>query len=220
MTIPEDSWTGCELPRGCYGLLFVVSCSDNLTAKRMKNPKTSNCLNWSTMGQLCQENIIIILLSLSLAINCVRGSSDPIFAYGNATPFPDAIKCYTCEDKSNNQECNRKAYDFFCAEGTKYCYTRHHLNHETGESFKVTKKCAIKDICSPHVVGCTMTGVENTKVCISCCEGSLCNIDVPVNESTAIFTMITPYNSGMRYTGNLYLILLPLLLIAYVFRIL
>ncbi|PIK62225.1 putative ly6/PLAUR domain-containing protein 6 [Apostichopus japonicus] len=61
-----------------------------------------------------------------------------IYNYGLsiATPFPDAIKCYTCEEKTNNEECNKKAYDAFCPEGTKYCYTRHHMNHTSEEATK------------------------------------------------------------------------------------
>ncbi|XP_071811560.1 ly6/PLAUR domain-containing protein 6-like [Apostichopus japonicus] len=178
----------------------------------------------SVMVELVQRSLIFTIFLLHLAMVTVRGSLDPppIFAYGDATPFPDAIKCYTCEEKTNNEECNKKAYDAFCPEGTKYCYTRHHMNHTSEESYQVTKKCAINDICSPRAVGCSVRielGI-NHKVCTSCCEGTLCNLGVPTNLSTAIFTTITPYNHAAAQSGNNYLILLVLLSVAYVFRIL
>ena len=37
--------------------------------------------------------------------------------YHTGTPFPSALKCFTCTDKYNNADCNAKAYDAFCPEG-------------------------------------------------------------------------------------------------------
>lgn len=208
--------TGCD----CYVLMSATA--KQTTMKLHQQRVDSGLLGWSVMGELVQRSLVFTLFLLHLVLLTVCGSEDPppIFAYGDATPFPDAIKCYTCEDRSTNEECNKKAFDAFCPEGTKYCYTSHHMNHTSGESYQVTKKCAINDVCSPHIVGCLPSHKLDHKICISCCEGSLCNRGVPTNESTAVFTTVTPYNRAAMQVGNKYLLLLVLLTVAYVFRIL
>ncbi|XP_072028711.1 ly6/PLAUR domain-containing protein 6-like [Amphiura filiformis] len=146
---------------------------------------------------LSQWLTLVVVLCTSYLADCVPAEAPIIFSYDNSTPFPNALKCFTCVDKNNNTHCNAKAYDAFCPEGTKYCHTSHYLNHTNGKSLVVNKKCAAKEECTPRTVGCKMQS-PGVKRCVSCCEGSQCNFLVPTNESTAIFSTITPYNSGTR----------------------
>ncbi|XP_071494721.1 ly6/PLAUR domain-containing protein 6B-like [Diadema antillarum] len=140
-------------------------------------------------------SLVVFCLSI-VGMYCLPSEPMLIFSYDDTTPFPDAIKCFTCSNKKNNQECNRRAYDAFCPQGTKYCFTAHHLNHVSGESVLVQKLCATNGECTPDAVGCFDTYQSEVKRCVSCCEGSRCNVEVPTNSSTAVFTTITPYSGG------------------------
>ncbi|XP_030846702.1 ly6/PLAUR domain-containing protein 6-like [Strongylocentrotus purpuratus] len=148
-------------------------------------------------GHIHWLSLVIFFLGI-ISLHGLPTDPPLIFSYDDTTPFPDAIKCFTCDSRKTNQECNDKAYDGFCPQGTKYCYTEHHLNSLSGDSVLVHKLCATNGECTPNSVGCSDFTPQqfDTKKCISCCEGSKCNEAVPTNSSTAIFTTITPYSHG------------------------
>ncbi|XP_033640057.1 ly6/PLAUR domain-containing protein 6-like [Asterias rubens] len=123
-----------------------------------------------------------------------------IFSYDDSTPFPNAIKCFTCTDKKSNRECNERAYDAFCPKGTKYCYSSHYLNQKSGESILVNKKCALQEECTVNAVGCKDTSTKHVQRCVSCCEGTQCNFWSPHNSTTAVFSTVTPLNSAPQHT--------------------
>lgn len=107
----------------------------------------------------------------------------------------------------------------------RYCYTSHTMD-SYGESTSVTKRCATLQDClsagcayindSGHQVGVTSqvkTALKGwhsyrqhqlksdfcaPQVCSSCCEGNICNILVPKNESSAVFSSTSPLASAGR----------------------
>ncbi|XP_078572486.1 ly6/PLAUR domain-containing protein 6-like isoform X1 [Branchiostoma floridae x Branchiostoma japonicum] len=135
----------------------------------------------------------------------------------SSTPFPGSMKCWTCEEASDNYNCNRWAPDVYCPQGTKYCHTLHRMNGEGG-SVMVRKKCAAMEDCTPNTVGCSIN-TDGSMVCIACCEGNICNPEVPTNHTTAIFATITPYDVGSSSHFNPSVqVLLVTLLAAVLFR--
>eukprot|EP00058_Branchiostoma_floridae_P000518 XP_002586006.1 hypothetical protein BRAFLDRAFT_132644 [Branchiostoma floridae] len=100
---------------------------------------------------------------------------------------------------------------------TKYCHTLHRMNGEGG-SVMVRKKCAAVEDCTPNTVGCSIN-TDGSMVCIACCEGNICNPEVPTNHTTAIFATITPYDVGSSSHFNPSVqVLLVTLLAAVLFR--
>ncbi|XP_061083073.1 ly6/PLAUR domain-containing protein 6B-like [Conger conger] len=104
----------------------------------------------------------------------------------DVTPFPKSFKCFTCERASDNYNCNRWAEDKWCPQNTKFCITVHRFSSH-GKSRSVTKRCAVRDDCL--AVGCHHNGDTSHTECTSCCEGMVCNVEVPTNHSNAVFTM-------------------------------
>uniref|UniRef100_A0AAQ6II33 LY6/PLAUR domain containing 6 n=1 Tax=Anabas testudineus TaxID=64144 RepID=A0AAQ6II33_ANATE len=119
---------------------------------------------------------------------------DIILLHPSTTPHPGAFKCFTCEDAADNYECNRWAPDVYCPRGTRYCYTRHMMDNQ-GDSVSVTKRCVSME----H---CLLTGCDDLhlirQVCSSCCEGNICNVMVPRNESSAVFSSTSPLISSSK----------------------
>ncbi|XP_059417857.1 ly6/PLAUR domain-containing protein 6B-like isoform X1 [Carassius carassius] len=106
-----------------------------------------------------------------------------VFMSCTATPYPKSFKCFTCEQASDNYRCNRWAEDVWCPQNTQYCMTIHHFNHH-GKTTFVTKRCAVHEEC--QLAGCKHH--KNTHhECISCCEGMVCNVELPTNHSNAVF---------------------------------
>uniref|UniRef100_M3XHD6 LY6/PLAUR domain containing 6B n=1 Tax=Latimeria chalumnae TaxID=7897 RepID=M3XHD6_LATCH len=106
-----------------------------------------------------------------------------------ATPFLYSFKCFTCDSAPDNYNCNRWAEDKWCPQDTDYCLTIHHFTSH-GKSKSVTKRCAKKEEC--HFVGCHHhhhRDFGHTE-CTSCCEGMICNVDVPTNHTNAVFAVI------------------------------
>ncbi|NXP20105.1 LPD6B protein, partial [Scytalopus superciliaris] len=110
----------------------------------------------------------------------VRPPPDP-------TPFPESFKCFTCENAEDNYSCNRWAEDRWCPQSTRYCLTVH-LFTARGESTSVTKRCATGEEC--HLVGCHRHGESGHTECVSCCEGMICNVDIPTNATNAVFAVL------------------------------
>ncbi|CAM9543231.1 unnamed protein product [Lampetra fluviatilis] len=114
---------------------------------------------------------------------------DVVKLYPSTTPHPGGFKCFTCENARDNFECNRWAPDTYCPKESEYCHTRHVMATDGRESVLVSKRCSQLRDCMP--VGCQR--ISNGRIeCISCCEGSICNLPVPYNDSQAIFVTISP----------------------------
>ncbi|XP_061092240.1 ly6/PLAUR domain-containing protein 6B-like isoform X1 [Conger conger] len=112
----------------------------------------------------------------------------------DVTPFPKSFKCYTCEHAVDNYSCNRWAEDKWCPENTQFCMTVHHFTGH-GKTKSVTKRCVSRADC--YSVGCQHHRDAEHMECISCCEGMACNVEVPTNHSTAVFSMRhTPNDSA------------------------
>ncbi|XP_028998450.1 ly6/PLAUR domain-containing protein 6 [Betta splendens] len=118
---------------------------------------------------------------------------DIVQLHPSTTPHPGAFKCFTCQDAADNYECNRWAPDVYCPQGTRYCYTRHMMD-DHGDSVSVTKHCASVDGCL--FTGCVDAAYDGYQVCSSCCEGNICNVLVPRNESSAVFSSTSPLLSS------------------------
>ncbi|XP_036401654.1 ly6/PLAUR domain-containing protein 6-like [Megalops cyprinoides] len=126
-------------------------------------------------------------------------AKDIIYLHPSTTPYPGGFKCFTCENATDNYECNRWAPDVYCPRETRYCYTSHKMGLQ-GDSVSVTKRCvALQDCLS---TGCTEVDHEGYKVCTSCCEGNICNIPLPRNETDAIFATTSPINSATWVTQS------------------
>ncbi|XP_026158024.1 ly6/PLAUR domain-containing protein 6 isoform X4 [Mastacembelus armatus] len=114
-------------------------------------------------------------------------------ASSTATPHPGAFKCFTCQNAADNYECNRWAPDVYCPKDTRYCYTLHMMD-DHGDSVSVTKRCATLEDCL--FTGCAHVTDHGSQVCSSCCEGNICNMLVPRNESSAVFSSTSPLVSS------------------------
>ncbi|RXN29092.1 kinesin heavy chain-like protein [Labeo rohita] len=113
----------------------------------------------------------------------------------SSTPYPGGFKCFTCEDAPDNYECNRWAPDLYCPRESRYCYTHHKMSWD-GNTVSVTKRCVAMEDCL--ATGCSDMDHEGNKVCISCCEGNICNMPLPRNETDAIFATTSPINESVR----------------------
>uniref|UniRef100_A0A8C0TIF5 LY6/PLAUR domain containing 6 n=1 Tax=Canis lupus familiaris TaxID=9615 RepID=A0A8C0TIF5_CANLF len=120
----------------------------------------------------------------------------PDSARSPATPYPGGFKCFTCEKAADNYECNRWAPDIYCPRETRYCYTQHTME-VTGNSISVTKRCVPLEECLS--TGCRDSEHEGHKVCTSCCEGNICNLPLPRNETDATFATTSPINQTNRH---------------------
>lgn len=103
------------------------------------------------------------------------------------TPFPNSFKCFTCENSGDNYNCNRWAEDKWCPQNTQYCLTVHHFTSH-GRSTSITKKCASRSEC--HFVGCHRSHDSEYTECRSCCEGMICNVELPTNHTNAVFAVV------------------------------
>uniref|UniRef100_UPI0037E88C24 ly6/PLAUR domain-containing protein 6 n=1 Tax=Semicossyphus pulcher TaxID=241346 RepID=UPI0037E88C24 len=120
---------------------------------------------------------------------------DIILLHPSTTPHPGGFKCFTCEDAADNYECNRWAPDVYCPRDARYCYTLHMMD-KSGESVSVTKRCVTFKDCL--FTGCAGVTDNGDQVCSSCCEGNICNVLVPRNESGAVFFSTSKLFSSSR----------------------
>ncbi|KAJ8415030.1 hypothetical protein AAFF_G00007280 [Aldrovandia affinis] len=139
-----------------------------------------------------------VLQVLLLVTTCEGEDANDIDFYNvmpplDATPFPKSFKCFTCERASDNYNCNRWAEDKWCPQSTKFCMTVHHFTSH-GRSRSVTKRCAAREDC--HVVGCRHHRDTGHTECVSCCEGMVCNVEVPTNHSNAVFAMAQAHSAS------------------------
>ncbi|XP_076118783.1 ly6/PLAUR domain-containing protein 6B [Alosa pseudoharengus] len=130
--------------------------------------------------------LISILQLLTALVSCDHINFYNVRPPVDATPFPKSFKCFTCEQASDNYNCNRWAEDKWCPQNTQYCMTVHHFSHH-GKTKFVTKRCAAREEC--HMSGCRHHRDTGHTECISCCEGMVCNVEVPTNRTNAVFAM-------------------------------
>uniref|UniRef100_A0A8B9ZUT9 Ly6/PLAUR domain-containing protein 6B n=1 Tax=Anas zonorhyncha TaxID=75864 RepID=A0A8B9ZUT9_9AVES len=85
---------------------------------------------------------------------------------------------------------------------TQYCLTVH-LFTDHGKSTSVTKKCATGEEC--HFVGCHHHRESGHTECVSCCEGMICNVEIPTNHTNAVFAVLHARRTsdGSRWTVNI-----------------
>ncbi|XP_026529280.1 ly6/PLAUR domain-containing protein 6B [Notechis scutatus] len=123
------------------------------------------------------------------------------------TPFPSSFKCFTCDNVIDNFNCNRWAEDKWCPRNTQYCLTIHHFTSH-GRSLSVTKQCATREEC--HFVGCHHHRETSHTECVSCCEGMICNVDVPTNHTNAVFVVLhaRKTSGGSRQTISISLLVI------------
>ncbi|XP_004703888.1 ly6/PLAUR domain-containing protein 6B isoform X1 [Echinops telfairi] len=121
------------------------------------------------------------------------------------TPFPNSFKCFTCENAGDNYSCNRWAEDKWCPQNTQYCLTVHHFTRQ-GRSTAITKKCASQSEC--HFVGCHHSLDSDHTECRSCCEGMICNVDLPTNHTNAVFAVMHAQRTS---DGSMHVLHLPVL---------
>ncbi|XP_052003975.1 ly6/PLAUR domain-containing protein 6-like [Xyrauchen texanus] len=129
---------------------------------------------------------------------------DIILLHPSTTQYPGGFKCFTCEDATDNYECNRWAPDLYCPKESRYCYTHHKMSWN-GTTVTVKKHCVALEDCLS--TGCTEIDHEGNKVCTACCEGNICNMPLPRNETDAIFATTSPINESIRLAQSHMLLL-------------
>ncbi|CAJ0930043.1 unnamed protein product [Ranitomeya imitator] len=82
---------------------------------------------------------------------------------------------------------------------TRYCYSQH-LMDPLGESLSVTKSCASLGKCLN--TGCRESDLQGHRVCSSCCEGNICNMAVPRNDTDAVFATTSPLSHSQRHSAH------------------
>ncbi|KAM9820710.1 ly6/PLAUR domain-containing protein 6-like [Neosynchiropus ocellatus] len=132
---------------------------------------------------------ILLLSHVKTALSRDFTANDIIRLHPSTTPFPGGFKCFTCLEAADNYECNRWAPDVYCPRDTRYCYTQHMMD-DRGGSVSVTKRCSTREDCL--LTGCAYVPDSGYKMCSSCCEGNICNMLVPRNESSAVFSSASP----------------------------
>ncbi|XP_046697083.1 ly6/PLAUR domain-containing protein 6 isoform X1 [Silurus meridionalis] len=140
---------------------------------------------------------------------------DIVFLHPSTTPYPGGFKCFTCQEASDNYECNRWAPDVYCSQETKYCSTLHKLDFG-GNTVSVTKRCVALEDCL--ATGCTDSDHERIRMCVSCCEGNICNMALPRNETDAVFATTSPLNACDRVAAPARPLLLSFLLLLFLSR--
>ncbi|XDB47809.1 hypothetical protein AB1E18_001399 [Capra hircus] len=85
---------------------------------------------------------------------------------------------------------------------TQYCLTVHHFTSH-GRSISITKKCASRSEC--HFVGCHHSQDSEHTECRSCCEGMICNVELPTNHTNAVFAVMHAQRTSGSGVPVLYL---------------
>ncbi|GAB5575648.1 ly6/PLAUR domain-containing protein 6B [Prionailurus iriomotensis] len=85
---------------------------------------------------------------------------------------------------------------------TQYCLTVHHFTSH-GRSTSITKKCASRSEC--HFVGCHHSRDSEHTECRSCCEGMICNVELPTNHTNAVFAVMHAQRTSGSSAPTLYL---------------
>jgi len=107
-----------------------------------------------------------------------------------------ALTCWTCPNKTDNEACNTWAPDVHCPTNHTVCQTLHRVDTQR-RSILVHKSCAKVDECTQDHVGCVHTD-SGVMECMSCCTDSYCNEAVPSNHSSAIMLSATVFSHAHR----------------------
>ncbi|XP_028292494.1 ly6/PLAUR domain-containing protein 6-like [Gouania willdenowi] len=162
---------------------------------------------WPVVAYLLLHTIFLHI------IQCVQAKDfseqDIVHLHPSTTPFPGGFKCFTCEDAPDNFECNRWAPDVYCFREARYCFTRHMMS-SGGDSVSVTKRCVAVDDC--RSTGCVQMDHQGLMVCTSCCEGNICNLSLPWNQTGAVLLTRSSRGGGggggaLRHTHTFSLII-------------
>uniref|UniRef100_A0A673X3L2 LY6/PLAUR domain containing 6B n=1 Tax=Salmo trutta TaxID=8032 RepID=A0A673X3L2_SALTR len=166
-------------------------CQKRLKTER--NTLTEDCIRISqvTARGTVKMSFTTAVHLLALVAICDQVKSHRINFYNvkppvEATPFPKSFKCFTCERAADNYTCNRWAEDKWCPPNSQFCMTVHHFTSH-GKTKFVSKKCAAREEC--HTSGCRHHRDTGHTECVSCCEGMICNVEVPTNHTNAVFSM-------------------------------
>ncbi|XP_072882275.1 ly6/PLAUR domain-containing protein 6B [Hemitrygon akajei] len=146
--------------------------------------------------------VAVLFLPLALLIDgafCRNVNFHNVRPPMSPTPFPNSFKCFTCNNALDNYECNRWAEDKWCPHYTAYCLTVHRFTSH-GRSESVSKRCVSKEEC--HSVGCHHFRKFGYTECISCCEGMICNIEVPTNHTNAVFMVERMHGSPLSCSSG------------------
>ncbi|XP_019958901.1 ly6/PLAUR domain-containing protein 6-like [Paralichthys olivaceus] len=142
---------------------------------------------------------VLLVINIAVWLKTVQSRDftlkDIILLHPSTTPHPGGFKCFTCRDAADNYKCNRWAPDVYCPKETRFCSTLHMMDYN-GDSVSVTKRCATLEDCL--YPGCTDVIENGYQVCSSCCEGNICNMLVPRNESSAVFSSTSLVSSSRR----------------------
>uniref|UniRef100_A0A672YBK7 LY6/PLAUR domain containing 6 n=1 Tax=Sphaeramia orbicularis TaxID=375764 RepID=A0A672YBK7_9TELE len=142
---------------------------------------------------------VLLMTTIADWLKCIQSRDftlkDIVRLHPSTTPHPGGFKCFTCQNAADNYDCNRWAPDEFCPKGTRYCSTLHMMD-DHGQSVSVTKRCATLQDCL--FTGCAQVTDSGYQMCSSCCEGNICNLLVPRNESSAVFSSTSPLVSSSR----------------------
>ncbi|CAL8320681.1 unnamed protein product [Merluccius merluccius] len=132
-------------------------------------------------------HILALVVICSAVVKSNRVNSYNIKPPVQATPFPKSFKCFTCERARDNHNCNIWAEDKWCPENTQFCMSIHHFHSHHGKTKFVTKRCAVQEEC--RLSGCRHHKETGHTECVSCCEGMICNDEVPTNHTNAVFAV-------------------------------
>ncbi|XP_018319286.1 uncharacterized protein LOC108732815 [Agrilus planipennis] len=135
------------------------------------------------------------MLRLSMLLSCIFMTNTALndrsyrtISFGKREIADDfdkyAVTCYICVNVSDNVICNRFAIDRPCKPGETFCHSLHIMDSK-GTTVLVNKKCTTDRECSRTKVGCVE--VDNQTMCVSCCDQNYCNVNIPTNNSNAIF---------------------------------
>ncbi|KAL8581057.1 hypothetical protein ACOMHN_012708 [Nucella lapillus] len=125
-----------------------------------------------------------MLLVMTMTADVGQGASSVVWS-PTGPPTSD-ITCWTCSQKANNEECNNWAPDLKCPVNHTVCQTVHRFSVPGVVSVEISKRCVHSSACTPRHVGCALDPRTGQQECVSCCDYSYCNQEVPVNSTTAV----------------------------------
>ncbi|CAG0913192.1 unnamed protein product [Notodromas monacha] len=161
----------------------------------------SSCTNW-----LCRQSLHT-LFTLSFILVCLQkkvwAAADPKPKPGPEAPVAaednPLLSCYTCVNVSDNDLCNRFAIDHPCPPGMLFCRTTHIMDSH-GRSVLVDKKCSAAVECLEGNVGCL--DIDGQRICVSCCDESYCNKDVPTGYHDAVLNHTHHHREGSQLAAH------------------
>lgn len=150
--------------------------------------------------------VLLILLSWADLVNSYVLDNGIIIGNDESNK---PITCWTCPNKTNNEECNDWAPDLECPTNHTVCKTVHRLSAGSRRSVSVYKQCAKERDCTEAHIGChSSPGTPGVVDCVSCCNQAYCNEEAPVNQSHALLLSALDTSSSHRLSPKWDIILL------------